>query len=155
MLGFDYVIGSQLAALSQFQKYFGVQQSDGSWIVPATYLSAWGAIGLGCDVVSSWLAAPMMEKYGRKPLILFLACVSTVAIVLQQMATNWKIHWSVVLSMVRDCKALSFRYSQIADLRAPQVLLLGLCSQSRPCGLVKPVVPSFGASGSVFVSIPK
>ena len=92
MLGFDYVIGSQLAALSAFQKFFGVQQPDGSWIVPASYLSAWGAIGLGCDVVASWLAAPVLEKYGRKPLILFCAVVSTVAIILQQMATNWRIH---------------------------------------------------------------
>ncbi|UNI22273.1 hypothetical protein JDV02_008175 [Purpureocillium takamizusanense] len=92
MLGFDYVIGSQLAALSEFQKFFGVQQPDGSWIIPATYLSAWGAIGLGCDVVASWLAAPLLEKYGRKPLILFSAGVSVVAIVLQQLATNWRVH---------------------------------------------------------------
>ncbi|KAJ6442354.1 MFS transporter [Purpureocillium lavendulum] len=92
MLGFDYVIGSQLAALSEFQKFFGVQQPDGSWIIPATYLSAWGAIGLGCDVVASWLAAPLLEKYGRKPLILFSALVSVVAIILQQLATNWRVH---------------------------------------------------------------
>lgn len=92
MLGFDYVIGSQLAALSEFQKFFGVEQQDGTWIVPASYLSAWGAIGLGCDVVASWLAAPVLEKYGRKPLILFCAFVSTVAIILQQLATNWKVH---------------------------------------------------------------
>lgn len=92
MLGFDYVIGSQLAALSQFQRFFGVEQADGTWIIPATYLSAWGAIGLGCDVVASWLAAPLMEKYGRKPLILFSAFVSVVAIILQQLATNWRVH---------------------------------------------------------------
>lgn len=92
MLGFDYVIGSQLAALTQFQKFFGVQLSDGSYIVPAKYLSAWGSIGLGCDVIASWLAAPILEKYGRKPLILFAAGVSTVAIVLQQLATDWKVH---------------------------------------------------------------
>jgi len=92
MLGFDYVIGSQLAALSEFQKFFGVQQPDGSWIIPATYLSAWGAIGLGCDVIASWLAAPLLEKYGRKPLILFSAFVSVVAIILQQLATNWRVH---------------------------------------------------------------
>lgn len=92
MLGFDYVIGSQLAALSEFKKYFGVQEADGTWIIPATYLSAWGAIGLGCDVIASWLAAPLLEKYGRKPLILFSAIVSVVAIILQQLATNWRVH---------------------------------------------------------------
>ena len=92
MLGFDYVIGSQLAALSEFQKFFGFQQADGTYIVPATYLSAWGAIGLGCDVVASWLAAPLLEKYGRKPLILFSAIVSVVAVVLQQLATEWRTH---------------------------------------------------------------
>ena len=34
MLGFDYVIGSQLAALSEFQKFFGFQQADGTVIIP-------------------------------------------------------------------------------------------------------------------------
>ncbi|OAQ60247.1 MFS transporter [Pochonia chlamydosporia 170] len=92
MLGFDYVIGAQLASLSEFQKYFGEEQADGTWIIPATYLSAWGAIGLGCDVIASWLAAPLLEKYGRKPLILFSAFVSVVAIILQQLATNWRVH---------------------------------------------------------------
>lgn len=92
MLGFDYVIGGQLAALSQVQKFFGVQLPDGSWIVPATVLSAWGSIGLGCDVVAAWLCAPLLEKFGRKPMILFSAVVSTVAIILQQLAPNWRVH---------------------------------------------------------------
>lgn len=92
MLGFDYVIGGQLAALSQVQQFFGVQLADGSWVVPAYILSAWGSIGLGCDVIAAWLAAPLLEKYGRKPLILFCALVSTVAIILQQLAPNWRVH---------------------------------------------------------------
>lgn len=92
MLGFDYVIGAQLAALTQFQRFFGVEQDDGTWIIPATYLSAWNAIGLACHVVASWLAAPWLEKYGRKPLILFSAIVSVVAVVLQQLAPDWRMH---------------------------------------------------------------
>jgi MFS family permease len=92
MLGFDYVIGGQLAALSEVQKFFGVQLPDGSWIVPAAVLSAWGSIGLGCDVVAAWLCAPLLERFGRKPLILFCAVVSTVAIILQQLAPDWRVH---------------------------------------------------------------
>lgn len=92
MLGFDYVIGGQLATLSEVQKFFGVQLSDGSWIVPASYLSAWNAIGLGCHVVTAWFAAPLLEKFGRKPLILVAAVISTVAIILQQLAPDWRVH---------------------------------------------------------------
>lgn len=92
MLGFDYVIGGQLAALTEFQEKFGIQLSDGSWVAPAKYLSAWGSIGLGCDIIAAWLAAPLLEKYGRKPLILFSAIVSTAAILLQQLAQNWRVH---------------------------------------------------------------
>lgn len=92
MLGFDYVIGGQLAALSEVQRFFGVQLPDGSWIVPATYLSAWGAIGLGCHVVTAWFAAPLLEKFGRKPLIIAAAVISTVGIILQQLAPNWRVH---------------------------------------------------------------
>lgn len=92
MLGFDYVIGGQLAALTEVQKFFGVQLSDGTWIVPATVLSAWGAIGLGCHVITAWFAAPLFEKFGRKPLIIVAAVISTAAILLQQLAPNWRVH---------------------------------------------------------------
>lgn len=92
MLGFDYVIGGQLAALTEFQRKFGIQLPDGSYVAPAKYLSAWGSIGLGCDVVAAWLAAPLLEKFGRKPLILFAAIVSTAAILLQQLAQDWRVH---------------------------------------------------------------
>lgn len=92
MLGFDYVIGGQLATLSEFQRFFGVQLSDGSWIAPAKYLSAWNAIGLGCHIVTAWLAAPLLEKFGRKPLILPAAVISVAAIILQQLAQDWRVH---------------------------------------------------------------
>lgn len=154
MLGFDYVIGSQLAALSEFQKFFGVQQPDGSWIVPASYLSAWGAIGLGCDVVASWLAAPVLEKYGRKPLILFCAGVSTVAIILQQLATNWRVHLagravngSSFCQRFIKCVATRF-----ANKRGLQVYPLVLCSPSLHCGLERPAVLSLEGFGSASVS---
>jgi MFS family permease len=92
MLGFDYVIGGQLVTLSVFQRKFGERQPDGSWICPATYISAWNAIGLGCHIITAWLAAPLLEKYGRKPLILFAAVVTTVGILLQQLAPEWRMH---------------------------------------------------------------
>lgn len=92
MLGFDYVIGAQLAALTEFQKKFGIELDDGTWVVPAAYLSGFAAIGLGCDIIAAWLSAPLMEKYGRKPLILFVAAVSTAAIILQQLAPDWRMH---------------------------------------------------------------
>lgn len=92
MLGFDYVIGGQLATLSECQRFFGVQQADGSWIIPATVLSAWNAIGLGCHVVTAWFAAPLLEKFGRKPLIIVAALISTVGIILQQLAPDWRVH---------------------------------------------------------------
>src|ERR1700709_1588261 len=92
MLGFDYVIGGQLTALTEFQKKFGIQLADGSWVAPAKYLSAWGSIGLGCDVVAAWLAGPFLENFGRKPLILFSAIISTAAVLLQQLAQDWRVH---------------------------------------------------------------
>ena len=92
MLGFDYVVGGQLAALTSFQKFFGVQLADGTWIAPARYLSAWGSVSLACHIVAAWLAAPLLEKYGRKPLILFVAVESTVGILLQQLAKDWRVH---------------------------------------------------------------
>jgi MFS family permease len=92
MLGFDYVVGGQLAALSTFQKQFGILQSDGSYLVPARYLSAWASIGPACDNVAAWLAAPLLEKYGRKPQILVAAFISTGGILLQQLATEWETH---------------------------------------------------------------
>ena len=92
MLGFDYVIGGQLASLPKVQQKFGVQLSDGSWVVPATVLSAWNAIGLGCHVVTAWFAAPLLEKFGRKPLIIVAAVITTVAVLLQQLAPNWRVH---------------------------------------------------------------
>lgn len=92
MLGLDYVAGGQLAALPKFQEQFGVQQQDGSWIVPARYLSAWASIGPACDIVAALIASPFLEKYGRKPQILVAATLSTVGILLQQLATEWKVH---------------------------------------------------------------
>lgn len=92
MLGLDYVAGGQLAALPKFKEQFGVIQSDGSYIVPARYLSAWASIGPACDIVAALIAVPFLEKYGRKPQIMVAAVISTVGILLQQMATEWKMH---------------------------------------------------------------
>lgn len=90
ILGFDYVIGGQLASLSEFQREFGYEQANGEYIIPARYLSAWAAIGPACDIIAAAIAAPLLEKYGRKPQILVAAIISAVGVVLQQVATDWK-----------------------------------------------------------------
>jgi len=92
MLGLDYVAGGQLAALPEFKRQFGVIQSDGTYLVPARYLSAWAAIGPACDIVAAFIAAPLLEKYGRKPQILVASVITTVGVLLQQLATEWKMH---------------------------------------------------------------
>jgi len=92
MQGFDIVAGGQLAALPAFQKQFGILQADGSYLIPARYLSAWSSIAPACEIAATFVFAPLLEKYGRKPGILAAALISTVAIVLQQLATGWKTH---------------------------------------------------------------
>lgn len=130
MLGFDYVIGAQLATLSEFQKTFGVQQADGTWIIPTMYLAAWNSIGLGCDVVASWLAAPWLEKYGRKPLILFSALASVVGVALQQLAPDWRVHLAG-RGVNGSCPA-DIQLHKLIDV--VQVSPLVYCSLSRHCG---------------------
>ena len=115
MLGFDYVNCGQLAALSEFQKFFVIQLSDGSWIIPAIYLSAWGSIGLGCDVIAAWLCAPLIEKFGRKPFILISAILSTAGVVLQQLAPDWRVHLAGravngIVSLIAHRKCIAKRY---------------------------------------------
>ncbi|KAL5344153.1 general substrate transporter [Aspergillus crustosus] len=92
MQGFDIVAGGQLAALSEFQKAFGSLQPDGSYLIPARYLSAWNSIAPACEIVSTLIYAPLLEKYGRKPGIVAASLISTVGIILQQLAMDWKVH---------------------------------------------------------------
>lgn len=92
MLGWDYVAGGQLASLPEFRQQFGVMQDDGSWLLPAHYLAAWASVGLACDIVAALLAAPLLEKYGRKHQIIVASIISVVGVLLQQLATEWKMH---------------------------------------------------------------
>uniref|UniRef100_A0A8H7N5Z9 Major facilitator superfamily (MFS) profile domain-containing protein n=1 Tax=Bionectria ochroleuca TaxID=29856 RepID=A0A8H7N5Z9_BIOOC len=92
MLGWDYVAGGQLAALPEFRKQFGVRQGDGSMLLPAHYLAAWAAVGLACDIVAALISAPFLEKYGRKHQIIVASVISVVGVLLQQLATEWKMH---------------------------------------------------------------
>ncbi|KAF5008259.1 hypothetical protein FDECE_5457 [Fusarium decemcellulare] len=92
MLGWDYVSGGQLASLPEFRKQFGIRQADGSYLIPSYVLSAWQAIGPACDVVAAVLSAPLLEKWGRKPQIIVAMVLSTVGVLLQQIATEWKTH---------------------------------------------------------------
>lgn len=92
MQGYDLVGGGQLAALPQFQKKFGVLEPDGSYLIPARYLSAWSSIAPACEIASTFIFAPLLEKYGRKPGILVAAFISAAGILLQQLAGNWRVH---------------------------------------------------------------
>ncbi|KAL2821681.1 putative MFS transporter [Aspergillus granulosus] len=92
MQGFDIVAGGQLAALPEFQKQFGRLQPDGSHIIPAHYLSAWNSIAPACEIVSTFIFAPLLEMYGRKPGIFVASAISVAGVLLQQLATDWKVH---------------------------------------------------------------
>src|ERR1700759_2995471 len=92
MQGFDIVAGGQLAALPAFREKFGVLQRDGSHLIPAHYLSAWNSIAPACEVVATFIFAPLLEKYGRKWGILAASFISTAGILLQQLASDWRVH---------------------------------------------------------------
>ncbi|KAH7117296.1 general substrate transporter [Dactylonectria macrodidyma] len=92
MQGFDIVAGSQLGALPAFQEKFGVLQLDGSHLIPARHLSAWNCIAPAAEIVSTFVFAPLLDKFGRKWGILAASLISTVGILLQQLATDWRIH---------------------------------------------------------------
>ena len=92
MQGFDITAGGQLAALPAFAAKFGIVQPDGSYLIPARYLSAWSSIAPACEIVATFIFAPMLERFGRKPGILAAALISTVGILLQQLAADWKVH---------------------------------------------------------------
>ncbi|KAJ5636517.1 uncharacterized protein N7484_009830 [Penicillium longicatenatum] len=92
MQGYDLVGGGQLAALPEFQKKFGILEADGSYLIPAHYLSAWSSIAPACEIVSTFIFAPLLEKFGRKPGILVAAFISAGGILLQQLAGDWIVH---------------------------------------------------------------
>ncbi|KEY67027.1 hypothetical protein S7711_04709 [Stachybotrys chartarum IBT 7711] len=92
MLGWDYVSGSQLASLPEFRRQFGVEQSDGSYLIPSHVLSAWQAIGPAAHVIAAIVAAPLLEKWGRKPQIIPVVLLSLGGVILQQYAVEWTLH---------------------------------------------------------------
>jgi len=92
MQGFDITAGGQLAALPAFRAKFGVLQGDGSYLLPAYYLSAWNAIAPACEVIATFIFAPLLERYGRKPGVIVACAISAAGILLQQLAWDWKIH---------------------------------------------------------------
>lgn len=92
MQGFDITAGGQLPALPEFRRQFGDLQADGSYIIPAVYLSAWNSIAPACEVVATFIFAPLLEKFGRKWGILAASIISTAGILLQQLSEDWKTH---------------------------------------------------------------
>lgn len=92
MLGWDYVSGSQLASLPEFRRQFGVLQPDGSHLIPSYVLSSWQAIGPAAHVIAAIIAAPLLEKWGRKPQIIVVLVLSLAGVLMQQLATEWTLH---------------------------------------------------------------
>ncbi|OJJ08542.1 hypothetical protein ASPVEDRAFT_57601 [Aspergillus versicolor CBS 583.65] len=92
MQGFDIVAGGQLAALPEFRKQFGYLQPDGSYLIPARYLSAWNSIAPACEIASTLIYSPLLEKYGRRPGILVASAISASGVLLQQLAADWRVH---------------------------------------------------------------
>ncbi|QKX59928.1 uncharacterized protein TRUGW13939_07070 [Talaromyces rugulosus] len=92
MQGFDLVAGGQLAALPEFQRRFGYPQPDDSYLIPAHYLSAWSSIAPACEIVSTFIFVPLLERFGRKTGILAASLISTAGVILQQLATDWRVH---------------------------------------------------------------
>jgi len=92
MQGFDIVAGGQLAALPAFKEKFGVLQNDGSYLIPAHYLSAWNSIAPATEIATTFIFAPLLEKYGRKWGILAASLISAAGVVLQQLAPDWRMH---------------------------------------------------------------
>ncbi|OIW29514.1 general substrate transporter [Coniochaeta ligniaria NRRL 30616] len=92
MQGFDIVAGGQLAALPAFREKFGVLQPDGSYLIPARYLSAWNSIAPAVEIVATFIFVPLLEKFGRKWGILAASIISVAGVLLQQLANDWKVH---------------------------------------------------------------
>lgn len=92
MQGFDIVAGGQLAALPAFREKFGVPQPDGSYLIPAHYLSAWNSIAPATEIVATFIFVPLLEKFGRKWGILAASLVSCAGVLLQQLAPEWRMH---------------------------------------------------------------
>lgn len=114
MLGWDYVAGGQLAALPEFRKQFGIRQEDGSMLLPAHYLAAWAAVGLACDIVAALISAPFLEKYGRKHQIIVASIISVVGLLLQQLATEWKMHLAGrAVNGTYASKAIAFLHAHV------------------------------------------
>ncbi|KAJ4077881.1 hypothetical protein BFJ70_g16431 [Fusarium oxysporum] len=92
MQGFDIVAGGQLAALPEFKKKFGVLKSDGTYLIPAHYLSAWNSIPPATEIVATFIFAPLLERFGRKWGILAASIISAAGVLLQQLAPDWRMH---------------------------------------------------------------
>ncbi|RSL52043.1 hypothetical protein CEP53_008225 [Fusarium sp. AF-6] len=92
MQGFDIVAGGQLAALPAFREKFGNLQPDGSYLIPAHYLSAWNSIAPATEIVSTFIFAPLLDKFGRKWGILAASLISVAGVLLQQLEPDWRMH---------------------------------------------------------------
>jgi MFS family permease len=92
MQGFDIVAGGQLAALPGFREKFGMLQPDGSYLIPARYLSAWNSIAPASEIATAFILPPLLERSGRKWGIMAASLISAIGVLLQQVAPEWRMH---------------------------------------------------------------
>ncbi|KAL6360863.1 hypothetical protein LRP88_06571 [Fusarium phalaenopsidis] len=71
---------------------FGILQPDGSHLIPAHYLSAWNSIAPATEIVSTFIFAPLLDRFGRKWGILAASLISVAGVLLQQLAPDWRMH---------------------------------------------------------------
>jgi MFS family permease len=69
-----------------------VLRDDGSYLIPAHYLSAWNSIAPATEIATTFIFAPLLEKFGRKWGILAASLISAAGVVLQQLAPDWRMH---------------------------------------------------------------
>lgn len=134
MQGFDIVAGGQLAALPEFQKQFGRLQPDGSYIIPARYLSAWNSIAPACEIVSTFIYVPLLERFARKPGILVASFISVTGVLLQQLATDWKVH--LAGRGVNGGYVWIFFFSLLCSTDSCVGVAIGICLLSRHFSLL-------------------
>ncbi|KAI8582147.1 hypothetical protein K450DRAFT_229240 [Umbelopsis ramanniana AG] len=90
MQGFDYTVGGQLLAMPAFKQQFGTLV-DGDYIIRASIISAWSVLGLGLDLITAIIITPIIDRWGRKPFIAVAALISTGAVIIQQLSTEWRL----------------------------------------------------------------
>ncbi|VUC23276.1 unnamed protein product [Clonostachys rosea] len=82
-IGFDLSVTNTTLGMSSFRRYFGHQDAQGQWFIPATYQSAWAGGTQGGQVVTDLLGGWLADRYGRKTTLTLSVLVVIIASTLQ------------------------------------------------------------------------